>query len=278
MSDAAERTWMPTVGLVVPMYRNMDFETWASLSHLILNWTLLLPNRRLRLITALGSPVDANRNAHVAAGLTDMNGDMPLDRYCPATLEVPDYFLWCDSDCYMSPQDMARLVTLMDEEPETTGMIGVVLPKRGSGQISLNVTPCEADRTGSGVISHDYTRWLLTRDFVTRPIVAIGAGIKIVRASVYRRMKEANVLWYKFDQQGFPSIQMDSQSRGTCDFHTIGEDIRFCLEAAKLGFSIKAVSNPTAQHVFAQPCSVGDVFMRARAMQEAAYAARSRNQ
>lgn len=243
----------PDVGIVVPTYKTVEYDTWIALAHLIADWPQLLPGRRFRLISAMGSPVDANRNVHVAAALAPIKDPPVADGTHPGfhTHEEVEYLLWCDTDCTANPADFARLVTLMDQSAPDVGIIGACLPIRGPSEV-MRMNVMAHPLTGP----MQFQRWATGPDFVPLHVSAVGAGIKIVRTSVYRAMLKAGVLWYKFDAAKAPTLREITNADGTSSFELnlgdlVGEDMRFCKEADKFGFRTHAVIINSAGHVFA---------------------------
>jgi len=218
------------VALLLPMYRDADYDAQCSTRELIEQWRTLAPaDWELRVMDFRGQPVMHTRNVLTALALYEQVDALKLwapDRALQHDGKAADILLWQDSDVSFDVPDVIALLKTLAAAPDEVALVGMpclIQSREGDAIPNVNVNGFEESRTH-----------LMAG--ATMEVAQVGFGLVATRASAYRAL---GFPWFGFKYAG----SLDK---------VIGEDTGWCDAVRQLGFSIFCDGSRWAYHTFAR--------------------------
>lgn len=235
-----------TVALCVPCYDGIGHRASERLLILMLAWKdLAPPGWVIKPIIAKNSPVDLNRNRIVRCAMEPLTKPPELAG-CDMISGAPaDYLLWNDTDCSLeSIADYVRLVRDLEELPADVGILGVPLPvQQPTGDRAYNLCTMKGKPLRPG--------------YGAQEVQAIGTGISVMRAEVFRRVEWP---WFRFRyfegeaRAAYLAAPMTSGSKLPPEVN--GEDYGLCDAAREKGLRTFAAMHLVGSHTIRRDCKL----------------------
>jgi len=227
-----------TVALCLPVYKDVEFDTFASLLELAGRWAILAPaDWTLKLVPVRGSPVCSVRNDVARLALYDYRKD-------GGDVGPADVLLWNDSDNYL--EDVANYIELVRrliELPPEYAVLGVPVPVNAfTGGLIVNVRPLNMVP--------------LRADGSMQEVERVGTGIVAVRADAFTSVPWP---WFHFDYitggERERYLAHSPLKPGNVE-SLVGEDVGFCIRLREAGRRIAVVTDMIAVHSIRRKCTL----------------------
>lgn len=256
------------IAFAVPVYREVEFATYASHVILAAQWPFMAPsNWKLKFMPVTGSPVEVVRNKLVRRAAVGMatraqNGDIVFG-FEHLSNGPAHIIVGCDADCsFGEPEDYLNLIAMLLASPPDVAMIGVPLPCRaGAGELRANIRL---------IPGKEREPWMTPG--ALWEVESVGTGIFALRMdAIHMGVGEAPAgkvayPWFEFKRNAMDDQKLVSWEEICSGNEITGEDYLFCQKLRAAGRRVM-ISAMSAGHIFANMHSVHEVAMNQRGRQ-----------